>query len=137
MSRLSIWSKSNLILSGLILIVAFLAPILLEKFSYSAKRLEVESVVKNIAENQSEHYALNNQYISLKRSEQQLLTKKFNKIGKDDLNYYNYSVSTEINSFKILAEPKAKFLKTRELFPQVYTYKHVLKGSSNGSWSQY
>jgi len=65
------------------------------------------------------------------------LTKRFKKIGKDDLNYYDYTVTTNINSFTIIAEPKSKFLQSREIFPQIYTYTHILKGKSSASWSNF
>jgi len=117
--------------------IAFLVPILNEKFKYATNKIEVESVVKNIAEEESQNYAINSQYLSIKRDEQSLLAKKFKKITSGDLKYYNYIITTEMNSFKILVEPKSKFLKTRDIFPQIYTYTHILQGKSSGHWSHY
>jgi len=137
MGNLSKWSQINLLFTTLFLLVGFLAPILIEKFSYRGKILEVESVVKNIAENQSDNYTLKNEYIPIKKREQSLLINKFNKIGKADLKYFDYTITTTRNSFTIVAEPKIKFLKIREVPPQIYTYTHILNSSKSDKkkWS--
>ena len=135
MGKLSKWSQINLLLSTIFLIVGFLSPILIEKFSYSGKIKEAESVAQNIAENQSVIYSTSNEYIAIKKSEQHLLDKKFNKISKNDLKNYDYTITTTRNSFTIVAEPKIKFLKTREVPAKIYTYTHILNGKDIKRWS--
>ncbi len=135
MGKLSKWSEINLLLSTIFVILGFLIPILIEKFSYSGKIKEVESVAKNIAENESEIYSTNNEYIAIKKSEQPLLYKKFNKISKNDLKNYDYTITTTRNSFTIVAEPKIKLLKTRDIPAKIYTYRHILNGKDSKEWS--
>ena len=136
MDKLSKWSQINLLLASIFLIVGFLSPILIEKFSYRGKMSEAKSVARNIAENQGENYSLKNEYIPIKKREQFSLTKKFNKIGKADLKYFDYTITTTRNSFTIVAEPKIKFLKTREVPPKIYRYTHVLNNQNDiEKWS--
>ena len=111
MGNLSKWSQINLLLTIVFLMVGFLVPILIEQFNYRGKIVEVESVVKNIAENQNQNYSISNEYIAIKKSEQSLLPQKFDKISKNDLKYFDYTINTTRNSFTIIAEPKIGFLK--------------------------
>ena len=134
MRNLSTWSKTNIIFSFIILLVAFLAPILMEKFVYGGKIQEAESVCTNIANKQSELYAIKNEYTQVKKSNQSLLTTMLG-IRNIDLKHYDYTVTTTTKSFKIVVEPKVKFLKERTIPPQVYTYTHLLDGADSKKWS--
>jgi len=134
MNNLSTWSKTNLLLSFLILLVAFLAPIMVEKFSYSGKITEAESVTNNIAKMQGELYANKNEYTAVKKSNQRLLTSQL-QVRAIDLKYYDYTITTTNKSFKIVAEPKIRFLKERVVPPRVYTFSHVLNGVDSKKWS--
>ena len=136
MGKLSKWSKTNLLLSSLILLVAFLAPILIEKFSYSGKITEAESVCNNIEKKEGELYATKNEYTAVKKSNQSLLTSTL-EVRKIDLKYYNYTITTTNKSFTIVAEPKIKFIKNREVPPQVYTLTHILNGAITKVWSKF
>ena len=136
MNNLSKWSKINLLLSFVILLVAFLAPILIEKFSYSGKITEAESVCNNIEKKEGELYATENEYVAVKKSNQSLLMSKL-EVRKIDLKYYNYTVMTTNKSFTIVAEPKMKFIKNREVPPQVYTLTHILNGEVTKVWSKF
>lgn len=137
MGRLSKWSQINLLLSMIFIIVGFLVPIFIEKFKYRGDMVEVESVVKNIAENENSNYALQNEYIAIKKNQQAIIPSKFSGIRKDDLKYYDYTITTTMNSFTILAEPKIKFLKTRDIPPKIYSYTHILNSHKpdKGKWS--
>ena len=135
MNKLSTWSKINLLLSLIFLMVGFLKPILVEKFNYSGKIKEAESVVRNIAENQNQNYSIQNEYIAVKKSEQSILDKKFDKISQVDLKHYDYVITTTINSFTIIAEPKIEFVEKREVAPKIYTYRHILNGKDSKKWS--
>jgi len=134
MRNLSTWSKTNIILTFIILFVAFLAPILMEKFVYGGKIQEVESVCNNIANKQSELYATKNEYTRVKKSNQRLLTSVLG-IRNIDLKHYDYTITTTTKSFKIVVEPKIKFLKERTVPPQIYTYTHLLDGADSKKWS--
>ena len=114
--------------------VAFLAPVLVEKFSYSGKITEAESVCSNIATQQGEIYATKNQYTQVKKSNQSSLTSKLG-VRKIDLKYYDYTIATTNKNFTITAEPKIKFLKNRAVPPKIYTFSHVLNGGDTKKWS--
>jgi hypothetical protein len=122
MSKLSTLSKVNILLSFIFLIVGFIKPILVEEFKYRGKIKEVESVVDNIAENQNQNYSIKHKFISVKKSEQPLLDKKFDKVSKTDLKYYDYTVTAELKGFTVVAEPKIEFVRKREVAPKIYTY---------------
>jgi len=116
--------------------VGFLTPIMVEKFSYKNKMVEAKSVSEAIANVQHDHYTTKNQYISIKKSAQNSLSTRLN-IRKVDLKYYDYTVTTTLNSYTIVAEPKIKFLRSREIPPKVYTYSHKLgSDKEEGSWSR-
>jgi hypothetical protein len=136
MGRLSTWSKTNIILSFVILMVAFLVPILVEKFSYSGKIKEAESVCSNIATKQGELYARKNEYVQVKKSNQSLLTTQLG-VRNSDLKNYDYTISSTVNSFTIVVEPKIRFLKERSIPPKIYTYIHLLNGNDTKKWSSF
>jgi Tfp pilus assembly protein PilE len=108
---------------------------LIEKFSYSGKIKEAESVCNNIEKKQGELYATKNEYVAVTKSNQSLLMSTL-EVRKIDLKYYNYTVTTTNKSFTIVAEPKIKFIKNREVPLKVYTLTHIVNGAVTKTWSK-
>jgi len=133
MSRLSKWSKQALLISFIMVLIAFLIPILKEKYVYEGKKREAESVVlnmKNLYKNKSSLKLIS---IGRNQIDQAKLLSKF-EINKLDLKHYNYIVKTTYDSLEIVAEPKVEFLKDRTLPPMFYTFR-VNKGEESSNWS--
>jgi Tfp pilus assembly protein PilE len=133
MGSLSTWSKINLALSLIMILVGVLIPILQES-SYKGKMIEAKSVTSNIAQAEDSKFAIEHKYIAIKKAEQSNLNKL--NVNDMDLKHYNYIVTTTLNSFEITAEPKIEFIKSREIPVRFYTYKHVFKGNTIEKWSE-
>ena len=123
--NLSKFTKTNILLSFLIIIAAFIYPAFIEKIFYSNKSQEAISIVKMIQKAQNLNYVNSNRYIAIEKGDTKNLTSKFG-IQKTDLKFYNYSIYTTFNSFTVYAEPKIKYLKSRDISPKIYVYHKTL-----------
>jgi hypothetical protein len=115
------FTKNNLILSVLFIIMAFIYPFFIENFFYSNKAQEAISISQIIESTQNLNYINKNKYININKSDKVSLLKEFN-INKNDIKFYDYSIFTTYNTYTLYAEPKIKYLKTRDISPQIYVY---------------
>ncbi|MEA2018213.1 MAG: hypothetical protein U9N59_07175 [Campylobacterota bacterium] len=113
--------QTNIMLSIFFTVVAFGYPVFNEAVFYKNKKNEATSVCGLIAKVQEDNYQNKNSYIPLKKGDISTLVSKFN-IKKTDLEFYDYSIVTYFNKYEIVAEPKVKYLKSREIAPLIYTY---------------
>jgi hypothetical protein len=119
--KLTKFAKTNLIIAGLFIIIAFIYPFFIEKIFYSNKAQEARSIAKIIENVQNLNYINKNKYIHISKGDKQILIDKFN-INNNDLKYYDYSVFTTFNTYTLYAEPKIKYLKNRDISPKIYVY---------------
>jgi Tfp pilus assembly protein PilE len=120
--------QTNIILSIFFIVAAFAYPLLNKSVFYKGKQSEAISVCKKIAEKEEENYANKNNYIPLKKGDLSELSSKFD-FDKKQIKFYDYSVITHFNKYKIIAEPKVKYLKSREIPPKIYSYSKGLNSS--------
>ena len=119
--KLTKFAKTNLIISIVFVIIAFIYPVFIEKVFYSNKSQEAISITKIIENVQNLNYINKNKYINIKKGDINALAKEFN-INKKDIEFYNYSIFTTFNTYTLYAEPKIKYLKDREISPKMYVY---------------
>ena len=113
--------KTNLLISFLIVLFAFVYPFFVEKIVYVNKAQEVISISKIIEKAENLNYINKNKYISIKKGDNINLSKEFN-LKINDIQYYNYSIFTTFNTYTLYAEPKIIYLKSREISPKIYVY---------------
>lgn len=130
MSKLS---KTNFIFALVIVVFALVTPIFLEKFIYTNKANEAISIAQMVQKVQDLNYINSNQYIDIKKGDVHSFQKKFSIKNKDML-YYDYSIFTTYNSFTLYAEPRIKYLKSREIAPKIYIYHKVLNKEPEIQW---
>jgi hypothetical protein len=119
--RLSKFAKTNFILAFIIVIVAFVYPIFIQKVFYSNKSKEAISIASTVEKVQNLNYINLKKYISIKKGDVEELSKKFN-IKQSDIKFYDYSIFTTFNSYTLYAEPKIQYLKSRDIAPKIYVY---------------
>jgi len=123
----------NLIFSTLFIAIAFIYPIFNEEFFYKNKRREAETVAKLIANVEDDNFLNKNVYIPVQKGDTTTLKNRFN-IRADDLKHYSFSVTTYLNRYEIVAEPKIEFLKSREIAPQIFIYSKQSDKSESKEW---
>ena len=124
---------TNIILAIILIVFAYIYPIFNEKVFYSNKSQEATSISEQIAKLQNINYALSNQYISVDKDDKKSLVTKFN-INENDIQYYDYSIYTTFNSYTLYAEPKIKYLRSREISPKIYVYSKKLNQEAKIAW---
>jgi len=130
MSKLS---KTNFLFAFIIVVFAFVTPIFLEKFIYTNKANEAISIAQMVQKVQDLNYINSNQYIDIKKGDVNSFQKNFS-IKNKDMMYYDYSIFTTYNSFTLYAEPRIKYLKSREIAPKIYVYHKVLNKEPEIQW---
>ena len=123
----------NIIIALFLIAFAFVYPVFNEKIFYSNKSQEAKSITEQIAKLQNINYASSNQYISITKHDEKSLVLKFN-INQNDIQYYDYSIYTTFNSYTLYAEPKIKYLRTREISPKIYVYSKKLNQEAKIKW---
>jgi hypothetical protein len=115
------FAKTNILFAIAIVVIAFVYPFFIKKVFYANKSAEAVSIAKIIQKIQNLNYVNHSKYISIDKGDTKKLVKSFN-IQKDDIEFYNYSIFTTINSYILYAEPKIKYLKSREIAPRIYSF---------------
>ena len=133
MNKLSKIVQINIILSLAFIIIAMSYPYIENKVFYAAKIKEAESICELIDKGETNIYARTSRYKEIDNNESILTSSSFN-IDKIDIKYYDYFVTTQINSFKIEAFPKKKYLLSRAIKPQVYIYEKILNSPPKKKW---
>jgi hypothetical protein len=115
------FAKTNFLLAIIVVAMAFIYPFFIKKVFYANKSAEAISIAKIVQKVQNIYYVNHNKYISIDKGDIKTLTKLFN-IQKSDIEFYNYSIFTTVNSYILYAEPKIKYLKSRQIAPKIYSF---------------
>jgi hypothetical protein len=126
-------SKVNFSIAIGIFLFALAIPVFLEKFIYANKSNEAISIAQMVQKVQNLNYINSNQYIDIQKGDIEKLQDKFS-IKEGDIFYYDYSIFTTYNSYTLYAEPKIKYLKSREIAPKIYVYNKVLNEEPLMEW---
>ena len=131
--KISKFAKTNILISFIIIIISIIYPYFIEKVFYSNKSAEAVSIAKIIQKVQNINFVNSNKYIFIEKGNIDDLTSKFS-LNKSDIKYYDYSIFTTYNSYTIYAEPKIKYLKSRDISPKIYLYKKQLNKPAVIKW---
>ena len=126
-------SKTNFSLAVGIVLFALAIPIFLEKFIYTNKSNEAISIAEIVQKVQNLNYVNFNQYIETQKGDTEKFIEKFS-LQEYHVEFYEYSIFTTYNSYTLYAEPKIKYLKSREIAPKVYTYHKTLNKEPQKQW---
>jgi hypothetical protein len=126
-------SKVNFLIAIGVFVLALIIPVFLEKFIYANKSNEAISIAQMVQKVQNLNYINFNQYIDIQKGDIEKLQDKFS-IKEGDILYYDYSIFTTYNSYTLYAEPKIKYLKSREIAPKIYVYSKVLNEEPLMEW---
>lgn len=132
--KISHFTKINLYIAIVFIVLAFAYPFFMEKFVYSNISKEAISVAKIIEKTQNINYVNYNKYISVKKGDVAKLVKNFS-LSTNDIKYYDYSIFTTYNSYTLYAEPKIGYLKNREISPKIYVYYKKLNEEPIIKWN--
>ena len=133
MGKLLTWSKINLLLTGIVLVIAFVLPEL-KKGRDESRMSTVESTINDIIQKkQIENFASQRKYIAIAKKSQSDLKTKIGGIQDSSMMYYTYTITTTAENFTVIAEPKIDSLKNQEIPAKFYTYTYQDK--NGGKWS--
>jgi len=131
--KITKFAKINIIIAFIFIVLSFIYPVFIEKIFYSNKSAEAKSIAKIIEKIQNISYINKNKYISIKKGDINTLIKEFS-IKRNDIKFYNYSIFTTFDSYVLYAEPKIKYLKSRDISPKIYVYHKVVNQQAKIKW---
>jgi len=123
--KISKFAKTNFGLTIMVIVVAFVYPVFIQKVFYSNKSKEALSIASIVEKVQNLKYINSNKYIAINKGDTKELAKEFS-IQHSDIQFYNYSIFTTFNSYTLYAEPKISYLKSRDISPKIYIYHKTL-----------